>query len=1021
MSPATHPRRRFCVWSAFRTGGGGARRHPAADHAGRMLLVRQRFGTGIVAVLLLCFVQGHPALGQDFEGRRIVNISFSPTAQPLDAMELFEILPVKRGQPYSASGIREAIEKLFATDRFLDIQVDASTAQDGVALTFITKNSWFIGNVSATVDFAEPPNPGQIVNAARFQLGDEFDEAQMPAAIENIQRLLVQNGYFNAQIEPQLKYDDTYQQVKITFVVKSRRRAEYEKPEISGDTSVFDENAIIKATHWRRFLLPGYRGITATRTRSGIDGIRLKYENANRLQATVVLNGIDADGKNGKPHIAVNPGPTVAITTPGTKISRKQLRENVPVFEEHTVDPDLLAEGRNNLRDYFQAQGYFDVGVEYKETQVRAGTTEISYIIEKGRRHRFVHLGIAGNKYFDEKTIRERLFLAPNSFELRNGRYSEAFLRRDTDTIKDLYQSNGFRDATVTSQMVDDYKGRRGDLAVFLTIQEGPQYLVASLKIKGVEKLDLDQVISKLSSQTGQVFSEYNVATDREAIIRYYGDHGFPNTTFEWNSKPGAGPHTVDLEFAISEGKQQFVRQVVTTGLDTTKPSLVNKQIDLNPNDPLSPSEMADTQRKLYDLGIFSQVNMAIQNPDGDEDRKYVVYDLEEARRYSITMGFGVQFARIGGSSAVTDLSDPGGAPGVSPRASIALNRLNLFGRAQTLSIQGVVSTLQRRAAANYFVPKIFNLQKFDGTFSILYDDTFDVRTFQSKREEATVKMTQHVSKPLTIIYDFTYRHVGVSNLKIDPLLLPQLAQSVRVGIAEINFIQDRRDDPLDPHKGIYNTLNMGLAAKAFGSQTSFVRLLARNATYYKLGQKLVFARETQFGMMPAFHIPPTADPTDPIPLAERFFGGGGNTQRGFPENQAGPRDLLTGFPLGGSALLFNSTELRFPLYGVNINGVLFEDAGNIYPGLGTISFRTEQHGVQDFDYMVHAVGFGIRYRTPIGPLRLDLAYSINPPKYNGFPGNYSQLVQCSAAGSCQASLQQISHFQFFFSIGQAF
>jgi outer membrane translocation and assembly module TamA len=108
-------------------------------------------------------------------------------------------------------------------------------------------------------------------------------------------------------------------------------------------------------------------------------------------------------------------------------------------------------------------------------------------------------------------------------------------------------------------------------------------------------------------------------------------------------------------------------------------------------------------------------------------------------------------------------------------------------------------------------------------------------------------------------------------------------------------------------------------------------------------------------------------------------------------------------------------------LYGANINGVLFEDAGNVYSSIGAISFGVHQKNPQDFDYMVHAVGFGIRYKTPIGPLRLDLADSINPPKFNGFPGNYSQLLQCSAANTCQASAQQISHFQFFFSIGQAF
>jgi outer membrane protein insertion porin family len=1000
-----------------------------------MKLVRHRYGTSIVAVFLLGFGLTRAVPAQElsaFEGQRIASITFDPQEQPLGRPELDAILPTKAGQIYAAADIRAAIERLYATGRFQDIQVDASvveTGEDGVTVKFITKNSWFIGKVSATEDFAEPPNPGQIVNASRLQLGDPFDMAQIPAAVENIRKLLVENGYFEPKIDPRLRYDDTYQQVNITFAIQTGKRAHYEAPKISGDTTVLSEDVIAKAAKWRRFLLPGYRGITLSRTRNGIANIRLKYENANRLLATVVLNGIELEEDNakpnnirGKPEITVKPGPTVSITTPGVKISKSKLRENVPVFEEHTVDQDLLAEGRNNLRDYFQAQGYSDVDVQFHERDILNGATEISYTIELGKRHSLAYLGISGNKYFDEKTIRERMFLMPKSFEFRRGRYSEAYVKRDITTIEDLYESNGFRDAKITSRLVDDFKGRAGDLAVFLTIDEGPQYIVSSLDIQGAKTLDLTKIRGSLNSQTGQVFSEFNVAADRETIIREYGRNGFPNASFEWTAKPGVSPHTIDLQFTIDEGRQQFVRQVVTSGLETTRQGLVAKQmVNLNPGDPLSPAAMADTQRKLYDLGIFSQVDMAIQNPDGNEAGKYVVYNLDEARRYSITTGFGLQFARIGGSNAITDLSDPGGAPGVVPQVSLAVSRLNLFGSGQTLSLQGVLSTLQRRAVLNYFVPRIFDTPKLDATFSILYDDTYDVRTFQSKREEATAKLAQHVSKPITIFYDFSYRKVGVSDLKINPLLLPQLAQSVRVGIAEINVIQDRRDDPLDPHKGIYNTLDVGVATRYFGSQTSFARILGRNATYYRLGEKLVLARETQVGLQPAFAIPANSEAGDPIPLAERFFGGGGNTQRGFPENQAGPRDTLTGFPLGGSALFFNNTELRFPLYGANINGVLFEDAGNIYSSLGAISFRVDQRNPEDFDYMVHAVGFGIRYRTPIGPLRLDLAYSINPPRYNGFPGNYSQLLQCSAANTCQASALQISHFQFFFSIGQAF
>jgi outer membrane translocation and assembly module TamA len=138
---------------------------------------------------------------------------------------------------------------------------------------------------------------------------------------------------------------------------------------------------------------------------------------------------------------------------------------------------------------------------------------------------------------------------------------------------------------------------------------------------------------------------------------------------------------------------------------------------------------------------------------------------------------------------------------------------------------------------------------------------------------------------------------------------------------------------------------------------------------------------------------------------------------RGFPDNQAGPRDPVTGFPLGGNALLMHQTELRFPLLGPNIGGVLFEDMGNVYTDVQSISFRVHQNGIKDFNYMVHAVGFGLRYKTIVGPIRVDLAYSINPPTFFGLQGTYQQLL----FGGATSTIQNLGHFRFFISIGQAF
>jgi outer membrane translocation and assembly module TamA len=269
------------------------------------------------------------------------------------------------------------------------------------------------------------------------------------------------------------------------------------------------------------------------------------------------------------------------------------------------------------------------------------------------------------------------------------------------------------------------------------------------------------------------------------------------------------------------------------------------------------------------------------------------------------------------------------------------------------------------------------------------------------------------------MLYRYTWRDVRVDQgtLKINPLLIPLSSQAARIAMVSTTLVQDRRDDPLNAHRGIYNTLDLGLVDSRFGGNKNFLRFLGRNSYYKALTRDLVLASNTEFGWIHPFSITPGVDGFDYVPIPERFFGGGANSNRAFPNNQAGPRDLETGFPVGGNALLFHSTELRFPFIGDNIDGVVFHDIGNLFSSVDSISFRFHQRDLTDFNYLVHAAGFGIRYRTPVGPIRLDLAYSINPPRFNGLSGTYTQLL----FGGATPTVQSVSHFQFFFSIGQAF
>lgn len=993
-----------------------------------MFLVRRPFASVSRIIVLSLAAPMILLVGQDasWEGKRIAGIQFEPAQQPLDPAEINQILPLKQNQSLRLADVRASIERLFATGRYADIQVDAEPYQDGVVVRFLTKNNWFIGHVAVGGKVSNPPNAAQLENAAQLDLGAPYTEASLTAAEAGQKKLLESNGLFLGNVRPVLNWDNDYQQVHIRFEIDSGVRARFAAPAIDGDVQL-DRHRILRASGFQRWIVHTWKPMTQTRLRVALEGVRALYAKDHRLEAKVTLEDVkyDAATNRAAPVLAIDAGPRIRLHAVGAKVSERSLGRFVPIFQERSVDADLLTEGTHNLEDYFQSKGYFDADVEFKQQRVINDQATIDYLINLGARHKLVFIGIQGNRYFSTENIRERMFLRTASWlQFPHGRYSADLLRRDEDSIINLYQSNGFRDVKVTHRLDDHYQGHISEQAVWIAIDEGAQTFVNSLAVDGIEQLDKGRIVSLLSSIENQPFSEFNIAVDRDAILAQYYQNGFPNATFAWSSKPAA-PNRVDVRYTIREGGREFVRQVLFNpgGLAHTRPSLVYRNLRLNPGDPLSPTAMSETQRRLYDLGVFSRVDMAIQNPDGETDQKYVVYDLEEARRYSVSVGLGAEFARIGGCMYCLDA--PAGQTGFAPRVSLGVTRSNLWGIAHTLSLRTRFSTLEQQAILNYDWARFRGNDNLVVTFTGRYEDSKDVRTFSFRRAEVSMQLKQRVNKSLTLLYRYAYRAVNVNQatLKISPELIPLLSQPVRLGLLSGNLIQDRRDDPLDPHKGVYNTLNVDFAEHIFGSQRDFVRVLARNSTYHPLGKKLVLARSTEIGNIAAFHSSGVGE--DAVPLPERFFGGGGSSLRGFPEDQSGPRDPETGFPIGGNALFFNQTELRFPLIGENVGGVLFHDFGNTFTGASDFSFRVKQDGLGDFDYMVHAVGFGIRYRTPIGPFRVDLAYSINPPRFFGFKGTEQDLVN-AGVNPCQnvvnqCTQQSVSHFQFFFSIGQTF
>ncbi len=947
-----------------------------------------------------------------YEGQRIVSIAFSSEERPLDPKTLTARLPFQVGSSFHEEQLRGAIQSLYATGNFTTVAVDAAEATGGVALRFVTTPAYFIGHIAINGVNA-PPNRGQLFGAAKLRLGAPFEASDTENAVASMRDLLQQNGYYQATIVPDVQRDSRTQSVTFDFQIEAGKRAHFEWPRISGDPER-SVNKIVQATRWRRLYgLLGWEPVTEARVRAGVDDVRRGYEKRNLLQAQVTLERREyhADTNTVQPVLHINAGSRIVVRLRGASLPTNRLHQLIPVFQERALDPDLIIEGQRNLEQYLQANGYFGAEVSYSvENRVFDRTATVLYTISRGQRHKFVFLGVTGNSYFSAQTIRERLVESPAEFP-RNprGRFSNQDLRQDIGIIQALYASNGFRDAKVSSSVVDDYQGKRGNVAVFLRIAEGSQSFVSQLKVQGISDGDMRSIRDMLASLQGQPFSETNVALDRDNILNYYYDRGYLNASFSYTVQPAPDPQHVSMTYRVETGDRKFVRDIIVTGIQTTRPNLVLRRIELKRGQPLSLSAETDSQRRLYNLGIFARVNTALQNPEGDEDSKTVLYDIDEAKHYALNVGVGAQIARIGGG--VTTLDNPAGTTGFAPRLAVGLTRENFLGLGQSIGVQSAISTIEQRAAITYFVPQLVQNPNLSFTTVLSIDNSNDVRTYTADRREASIQVGEKLSRAYTAQYRLVLRNVTLSNLKINQLLVPLLSQPETVGLAEVSLIEDKRDDPTDAHRGTYTTIDLAYAPQALGSQTQFGRALVRNSTYYRLARDIVLARSTQFGF-----ISRTGGRAN-IPLAERLYSGGSTSIRAFPDFQAGPRDSVTGFPLGGNALFINNTELRFPLYGDNLGGVLFHDLGNVYTSLGNFDLRFRQPNLQDFNYTVQDIGFGIRYRTPIGPVRVDLSVSPDAPRFFGLRGTLQDYLN----GTAISTVQKINAFQFHLSLGQAF
>lgn len=964
------------------------------------------------------------------QGVKVASIQIS-SASVQHPEWLEPMLPQKVNQPLDKYKIRESVQALYDTGKFSDIEVEAQkNAQGEVVLTFSVRENFFFGSIRVQGAPA-PPNENQLANASKLTLGEQFNDEKIKSAIQGMQRVLQESGYYQADIQPSYEWDSQNQEVKVLFTVRKGKRAHIRNINITGAPGVPQYEVLDDAD-----LEPGDRVSAANLTRA-LQRLRKRFQKNQRLEAQVTLTSriYHPETNTVDYTFDIVRGPVVDVRVEGAKLRRGVIKKLVPIYEENAVDQDLLNEGARNIRDYLQTKGYFDAAVTVDEHDERSGRRNIVFHVERNERHKFVELVIQGNQYFRREDLRERMQMQPAGGLLLYGLFSQSILARDIQAIKNLYLNNGFLQVKVTPDVEDDYEGKKGRLKVALMIDEGLQTTVGKLDIEGNTGISSDELRGSVSAAEGQPYSDATVITDQTSLMDAYFNRGFPNVKVDYTTTPEQDPTKVDVTYKITEGAQVFVDRVLISGLHFTRPGVVEREMKINSGEPLSQQQMLESQSRLYDMGIFNEVNMAVQNPDGDSTHKNVNFQLAEAKRYTFNYGAGIEVQT--GQPGST--SNPQGTTGASPHVSFDITRLNFRGRDHTVSLKTRFGNLEKLALVGYDAPRLFDSPNLTFDLTTFYEQTNDVKTFTAKRLEGSAEIRETLNKATSLVYRFIYRRVSTDNLVIDPNLVPLFSQPVRVGLPDISYIRNTRDNDIETHKGSFSSADLGVAANAFGSETNFARVVLQNSTYYQFHKRRwVFARSTRIGIEEPFAdtsaaiaglVAGAASPSSFIPLPERFLAGGSTSHRGFGINQAGPRDLTSGFQLGGEALFINNLELRtpplpFPFVGNNLSAVVFHDMGNVFTTPREMVhnlFRYVQKDRStclnpaaqscDFNYVSHAVGAGIRYRTPVGPVSFDMGYNLNPP---AFP-----ITQ--PPNGATPTAQVLRHFNFFFNIGQTF
>lgn len=950
-----------------------------------------------------------------YNGQKVASVEVA--GQPsLKMAEFAPLLLQKRDEPFSQQDVEQSAAAIRAKGKFETVRIQIEPETSGIRVLFIPEPAVYFG-------LFEFPGAGRfpyprLLQVANFPEQRAFNETDVENASRALVSFLNEQGYFHAAVRPQVQVDTGHEIANVFFHIEPGIRAKFDSTNIEGltphETSVYEHKLQSPWARLRRAAIrPGkpYHDATITRAQKYLQHL---MERRDLLSATVAPGDAEYNPATNQAsiHFKITPGTPIHVRIEGAHIWPWTRKSLLPFYQGVGVDTETVEEGRQALLSHFQDQGYFNAAVQSKSIKSAKDET-VTYQVVKGKKYKVGAITLSGNKQIHSSTLTSAIEVTKAHLFL-HGKFSQKLVSQSVTNLTNIYSSEGFESAHVTSNVTSN--GR--SLHVFFHIAEGPRDTVNSLTILGNHTVPVSALAPKgLQIAAGKPYSQRSVEADRASIVQHYLNAGYMTSSFRETASEVSKqkPNQINVIYDIYEGPRVLEGDAITLGRAHTQQRLIDEDLySLRPGKPLEESHMLQAGTELYShTGVFDWAEIDPKRPVTTQSREDVLVKVHEARQNEFTYGIGFELINRGGSlpSGTVALPSlpPVGLPSnfttsqktfYGPRGTAQYTRNNIYGKGDSLSLTAFAGRLDQRGAAYLIAPKLFwHAWQATTSLSIERDEENPIFSYQQELGSFQLQKPIDRSRKDILFLRYSLNKTDLTRVLISQLV-PQQDRNIRLSTLAANLTRDTRDNPLNEHSGVLRSLEFDLNTKTLGSNVSFAKLVGQAAFYKEKFNHIVWADSIRIGLEQPFA-------KSFVPLSEEFFTGGGNSLRGFPLDGAGPQRpveiCLNGasscacpgpscsniqVPQGGNELFVINSEARIPLpvmSGLSI--VPFYDGGNAFPNVGFHNFLS---------LYSNNVGLGLRYNTPVGPIRLDVGRNLNP-----IPG--------------------VSATQYFISIGQAF